>query len=87
MPQTTLFNAPQPLRPTLTAPPTKKPRFKSSPLWAYAADLDADGNAPYSQAPGREKISVFRCKLCIVNGERIKEYEAPRSGAHFRDHL
>ena len=67
---------------------TRKPRQKSSPLWAYTADLDADGNAPFSRIPGREKTPVFRCKPCIVEGnKKIKEYDAPRLGAHFRDHL
>ena len=66
---------------------TKKPRAKSSPLWAYA-DHDDQGNPSFSSTPGRESQVVYRCKLCIVNqSKNIKEYDAPGSGAHFRDHL
>ena len=65
----------------------KKSLQKSSPLWAYA-DLDADGNAPSSRIGDREPVSVFRSKPYILKGnKKVKEYAAPGSGAHFRDHL
>ena len=70
--------------------PARQPgrRPKSSPVWAYAADLDENGMPPLGQKPNNKDFRVFRCKACIEKGPK-KAYEYAIQGgiAHFRAHL
>ena len=79
------------LSPPASVQPTREAvgrRPKSSPVWAYAADLDENGTPPFGQNIDNERLRVFRCKVCIEIGrKKVYEYATRRGTAHFREHL
>ena len=83
-PSTESAPTPSPPAPVLLK---RKSRSKTSPLWAYAADLDEEGNPPFGQNAGNLNCRVFRCKACIQKGRRRTEYATQGGSAHFRAHL
>ena len=88
MPQSTIFGASQPREFTKAPAPPQKRRPKISALWEYAADLDKEGNAPFSTTPGREHQRVFRCTVCIAQGNRrVRQYELTGGNIYFCDYL
>ena len=83
--QRTIFNAPEPLQSskpsnsyTKPIPAPRKPRGKTSAPWQYAADVDSDGNAPFSSVPGREKSRVCCCLPCIAKGYETNSQQTKR---------
>ena len=65
-----------------------KSHKKSSGIWEYAANLNENGNPPFSTVPGREDRRVYICKLCRASGKKQDTaYELTSGNGHFREHL
>ena len=62
-------------------PSTSSLRTKTSGLWAYAADVDKQGNPPRNG----KGILVWRCAECAE--DKRQEYSFDGENAHFKVHL
>ena len=89
--QPTIFaalNTPSP-HPSFTKkpPPPRATRPKTSGIWEYA-EVNKDGQAPFSTVKGEENIRVLRCTICLASGKKqIKQYKVLGGNPHFREHI